>query len=138
MGSTPWASAAAAISSAYAVSRSWLPRSTSGCGAGAGSVTGGAGSGCGTSSASIFSTRFLSSVTSPPDRSVKTTESPTYLWFFTDTVRPELMKTISAEARDEPAATSTHVATASRTILSTIIGTRDPTIWLAVVSRNYT
>ena len=65
-------------------------------------------------------------------------ESPTFAWFLTETVLPEVMKTISAEAKDEPAATSTHAAIASRTVLSTFIGTHDPTTWLVRVSRNAT
>src|SRR5688572_11018629 len=97
------------------------------------STTGGActGSGYGTSSGTIFSTRVASRVTSPPLRRVRITDVPSFLCPLTDTVRPEVMITISADASDTPARVNTHVAIATRTVWRTFIGTNDPTIWLA-------
>src|SRR5215203_5476236 len=98
--------------------------------AGAGSCAA-TGSGCGTSSGTILAIRLLAHVTSPPLRSVSTTRSPSSLCPLTDSVPPEVMKTISAEATDAPPTRRTHVASAIRAVFSTSIGTGDPTIWLA-------
>src|SRR5690349_14527871 len=84
------------------------------------------------------STRVLPPATSPPDRRVRTLESPPFRWPLTDNARPAVRDTLWAEADATPGKRQTHVGSASRTVMSTFIGTEDPTIWLAGVSRNYT
>src|SRR5687768_3575165 len=121
------------------LSRSWAPRLGAGnVGVSLTGVAACTGSGYGTSSGTIFSMRVASRVTSPPLRRVRITDCPAFLCPLTDTVRPEDMITISADARDTQARVRTHVAAATRTVWRTFIGTEDPTIWLAGLSRNAT
>src|SRR5262249_33654535 len=72
----------------------------------------------------------LSQVTSPPDRNVSVIASPASRCPFTESVRPEVRKTISAEASDAPANKTATVAAATRTVLGTSIGTLDRHTWL--------
>src|SRR5262245_29690708 len=77
----------------------------------------------------------LSQVTVPPDRRVSVTVSPLEVCPFTDSVPPEVMNTISADAADEAPIRHKPAAIATRAVLSTCIGTKDLSIWLAGLSR---
>src|SRR5262249_40607884 len=52
-------------------------------------------------------------------------------WPFTESVPPEVMYTISAEARVDAPARQAQATNATRTALGTCIGTNDPSTWLA-------
>src|SRR5690242_4330376 len=68
--------------------------------------------------------RSLSHVTSPPALSVRMTAFPSSRWALTDKVRPDVRYTISADAVDANAQTSTPAAIPNRTAELTCMNER--------------